>query len=145
MDDIQKHVWDKLCEMSGEQVAQAMCDYHGTQLIGEDFYRFLVEDGYIMDELRLVDNEDEEEEEDYEDDMDKQLKDALKYVREHIDMELVNRCILESMRMRCPFSFAYPVVADDISDLLEEYGQDNELPEGWWYEHGDIDEIVDKL
>ena len=142
MDDIQRYVWDKLCEMPGETVAEAMCNYHGTQLIDEGFYRFLVDEGLIADELNLVDSEDENNEGGgYEDDMDKQLKDALKYVRKHIDMGIVNRCMLGSMQLRCPFSLAYPVVADDIRDLLEEYGQDNELPEGWWYEY-DIDEIA---
>ena len=29
-----------------------------------------------------------------------------------------------------------------IIDLLEEYGEDNDLPEGWWMEEGDIDDII---
>lgn len=32
-----------------------------------------------------------------------------------------------------------------IIDLLEEYGEDNDLPEGWWEEYGDIDDILMKL
>lgn len=38
-------------------------------------------------------------------------------------------------------------VTDDakVIDLLEEYGQDNDLPEGWWENEGDIDDILLKL
>lgn len=72
------------------------------------------------------------------------MKRALDYVRKHIDVDL-NLCIVSAMNMRCPFSVAYPLVADNIADLLEEYGQDNDLPEGWWCEYGDIDEIVEQI
>lgn len=72
----------------------------------------------------------------------KELEKALVYVRTSIDMEYINKCIVSAMEMRCPFSLAYPLLADDISDLLEEYGEDNDLPEGWWCEYGDIDDII---
>lgn len=49
------------------------------------------------------------------------------------------------MEMRCPFGLAYPLLADDISDLLEEYGEDNDLPEGWWCVYGDIDDIIEQI
>lgn len=29
-----------------------------------------------------------------------------------------------------------------VIDLLEEYGDDNELPEGWWMSEADMDDIV---
>lgn len=73
------------------------------------------------------------------------MKRALKYVREHVDMDYINHCIVKAMEMRCAFSLAYPIEADDIADLLEEYGQDNDLPEGWWCEYGDIDDIIEML
>lgn len=75
----------------------------------------------------------------------KELEKALVYVRTSIDMEYINKCIVSSMEMRCPFSIAYPLVADDISDLLEEYSEDNDLPEGWWLEYGDIDDIIEMI
>lgn len=31
-------------------------------------------------------------------------------------------------------------VLDKIFDLLEEYGEDNDLPEGWWQDEGSIEE-----
>ena len=73
------------------------------------------------------------------------LEKALDYVRENID-----EWELRSMRMDCaiqraPFSHLYPQDADDIADTLEEYGEDNGLPEGWWCEYGDIDEIIEQL
>jgi hypothetical protein len=37
---------------------------------------------------------------------------------------------------------AYGIDEGKISDLLEEYGQDNDLPEGWWMEECDMDDIV---
>ena len=75
----------------------------------------------------------------------KHLENALDYVHQHVDMEFINHCIIKSMQARCPFSLHYPMEACDISDLLEEYGDDNDLPEGWWCEHGDIDDIVEML
>lgn len=75
----------------------------------------------------------------------KELEKALVHVRDSVDMEYIEKCIVRAMEMRCPFSLAYPLVADDISDLLEEYGEDNDFPEGWWLEYGDIDDIVEQL
>ena len=50
-----------------------------------------------------------------------------------------------AMFERVPFNYMYPREADEIAEVLEEYGQDNELPEGWWCEYGDINEIIEKL
>ncbi len=60
---IQHHVWDKLCKMSGEEVARALTNYHGYQLLNEGFYRYLIDDGYIEDDLGLCspDNENDED------------------------------------------------------------------------------------
>ena len=32
-------------------------------------------------------------------------------------------------------------IEDKIYDLLEEYGEDNDLPEGWYLEYGDIEDF----
>lgn len=61
MDRIQNCVWNKLCEMSGEDVARAFTDYHGNQLMDEDFYHYLVDEGYMDDELGLNDTEDDDD------------------------------------------------------------------------------------
>ena len=70
---------------------------------------------------------------------------VLYYVRMYVDMTYINHCIVMAMEMRCPFSLAYPLEADEITDLLEEYGEGNGLPEGWWSEYGDIDDIVEQI
>ena len=54
----------------------------------------------------------------------KHLEKALNHIRKNVDMEYINFCVCHAMEMRCPFSLAYPLLADDISDLLEEYGED---------------------
>lgn len=61
MNRIQHHIWDKLCEMSGEDVARAFTDYHGNQLMDEGFYRHLVNEGMIEDDLGLYESDDEDE------------------------------------------------------------------------------------
>lgn len=73
------------------------------------------------------------------------LEKALDYVSKNIDIKYINHCVVRAMEMRCPFSLAFPLEADDITDLLEEYGEDNDLPEGWWCEYGDIDDIVEQI
>jgi hypothetical protein len=75
----------------------------------------------------------------------KTLFEALHYVRNDVDMTEVNKTVCKAMEMRMPVSVYAPALTDDIADLLEEYGQDNDLPEGWWCEYGDIDDIVEQL
>ena len=75
----------------------------------------------------------------------KTLEKALKHTRKNVDMEYINFCVCHAREMRCPFSLAYPLLADDITDLLEEYGEDNDFPEGWWCEYGEIDDIVEQI
>lgn len=77
--------------------------------------------------------------------MNKTLKKALDYIRENIDEHELSHKRINAMTMRCSFSSLYPQDADDIQDVLEEYGADNDLPEGWWMEHGDIEDIVELI
>lgn len=72
---------------------------------------------------------------------------AIKYVRENkpwsdaeqeVAWENINN-------FRCDIGSAYPSIADNITDLMEEYGEDNDLPEGWWYDEGDVDDIFTQL
>lgn len=53
--------------------------------------------------------------------------------------------IMDCAIQRAPFDHLYPQAADDIADALEEYGLDNDLPEGWWCEECDIDEIIERI
>lgn len=75
------------------------------------------------------------------------LKPALDYVREQLDEETV-----AIIRAQVDRSYRYHMAPGDcvtedgkVIDLLEEYGQDNDLPEGWWENEGDIDDILLKL
>ena len=51
----QMEVYNALAGLDGEKVISLLTDYHGMQLIDEDFKRFLVDEG-VMDE-----DEDEDE------------------------------------------------------------------------------------
>ena len=46
MDEIQIEIWDKLCELDGETVAELFTNYYGNQLLTEDFSEFIEEEGY---------------------------------------------------------------------------------------------------
>lgn len=70
---------------------------------------------------------------------------ALDYVRGNIDIDYLKGCITTAMQMRMPLGCVAPMLVDNIYDLLEEYGLDNDLPEGWWLEYGDIDYIVGQI
>lgn len=61
MDRIQIAIWDTLCMMSGEDVARAMTDYHGNQLLDKGFYEHMVDEGYMDDELNILSDEDDDE------------------------------------------------------------------------------------
>ena len=50
MTDMQEKMWDALVEMSGEHVARVFTNYFGNQLLGEDFYKFLIDEGYMASE-----------------------------------------------------------------------------------------------
>lgn len=70
---------------------------------------------------------------------------ALSYVRKNIDEDYLAYLSNKANTMRCPISLIDPIVADTVYDLLEEFGEDNELPENYWLEFGDIDDILNEL
>lgn len=73
------------------------------------------------------------------------IEKALEFIRKRIDEQEFNYMVCSAMRERASFSSMYPREADEIADALEEYGQDNDLPEGWWCEECDIDEIIERI
>lgn len=82
-----------------------------------------------------------------EDDSSPAMKEALDYVREQLAADE-----LAEIRAQVDRSYRYHMNPSDcvtrdtmVMDLLEEYGQENGLPEGWWMEQGDIDDILLKL
>ena len=75
------------------------------------------------------------------------MTEALDYVRGELDradeLLIYKATVSKNLDHRLPAATGL----DDgkIIDLLEEYGEDNDLPEGWWEEYGDIDDILMKL
>lgn len=72
----------------------------------------------------------------------KNIDKALGYVRKNIDIDYINHIVLKSMQMGCPPSMVDASLADNVRDLLDDYSIDNDLPEDWWCEERDIDEII---
>lgn len=81
--------------------------------------------------------------------MNKTLKEAIQYVRDHRTWsdEIEGRALQEIDHMRCPLNFIYEgrIITDGIYDLMEEYSDENGLPEGWWQEETDEEQIFWEL
>lgn len=73
-----------------------------------------------------------------------ELDKAIDYVREQMDVD--DMAILQAEINKCYKNHLVPndnvMDCSKVIDLLEEYGQDNDMPEGWWMEEGDIDDIL---
>ena len=70
---------------------------------------------------------------------------AIKYVSENIDMVDVDYAAYKMGRYRCPLTMINPSLADSITEYMDEWGEEHELPEDWWIEMGDVDDILYKL
>lgn len=79
--------------------------------------------------------------------MTNEIKKAIDYVRENKTWsELKDALALEKINtFRCDICFADSEIADEIADLMEEYGADNDLPEGWWRTEVTEDDIFFEL
>ena len=75
--------------------------------------------------------------------MDKHLKAALEYVRENKNWSSAEEAVaLERINeMRCGIDQASLKISENIAELMEEYGQNEDLEEDWWREFGDEDNI----
>ena len=73
------------------------------------------------------------------------IEKSLNYVRKNIDWDYLDYLSNKANAMRCPISLVDPLFADTVYDLLEEFVYDNELPENYWMEFGDIDDILNEL
>lgn len=47
MNELQQRVWEALCELDGETVANLFTDYHGMQLIDKGFEEYLIRVGFV--------------------------------------------------------------------------------------------------
>jgi hypothetical protein len=78
-------------------------------------------------------------------DYSKDIKDAIAHVRANVDMDDVRRAMRIIDHQRCPLCQADSSLDCQIYDLMEEYGQDNDLPECWWMSEIDEDTILFEL
>lgn len=72
---------------------------------------------------------------------------AINYVREHKTWsDAAEQKAYEVIeRYRCNIQQADSNISDEIHDLMEEYSEENDLPEGWWMYEGDEDDIFNEL
>ena len=95
-------------------------------------------DAYVNHEITNIDKEEEEKSE---------LDKALDYVRKNMDED--GMAILHAEMNKC---YKMHLIPDDdvmdcsqVIDLLEEYGEEHDLPEGWWESECEISDILVKL
>lgn len=58
-----------------------------------------------------------------------ELEKALAYTQQELNKKFGGKAVSEED------------ACDEIYDCMEQYGEDNDLPEGWWMGYGDIDDI----
>lgn len=73
------------------------------------------------------------------------MKKAIKFITENVDMRTVEYTTDMAYTTRMPCTVISPRLADDVYDLLVEYGQDNGKSEDWWLEYGEIEDWILKL
>lgn len=77
--------------------------------------------------------------------LDEHYKNAVKYVGENVAAIDVGFALEKINERKCNLQTALPTLADHIFDLMEDYTIDNDLPDGWWQEIGDVDDIFWRL
>lgn len=70
---------------------------------------------------------------------------ALQYVKENVEQIDIEHAIHHIDRDHAPLRLVDETLCMKIYDLMEEYGADNDFPEGWWLDECDEDEIIFKL
>lgn len=70
---------------------------------------------------------------------------AIRYVSKHVNKAQVECAKFYMGIHRTPLSIEDYELESQIYDLMEEYGQDNNLPDGWWSNEIDIDDLLFKL
>ena len=66
---------------------------------------------------------------------------AVAYVRENVDMADVAQAKVK-MGEKNPLFRINHALCDQIYDLMEEYGEEHDLPEGWWLDEADEEEVL---
>jgi hypothetical protein len=135
-DEKRSKVLDKIDDLYGDggmAVATMVMDYMSDDNWA-NLYDRLEQDGMFEKD----DDEDEERT-----DIDK----AVDYVRENMDED--DMAILQAEMNQCYKAHIIPAEnvmdCDKVIDLLNEYAEENDLPERWWEDECEIDEILVKL
>lgn len=70
--------------------------------------------------------------------------DAIRYVRNNKTWsdEEESAALTRIDEERCSLLHASYHIADEIHELLEQFTEENDLPEGWWYDWFDEDDII---
>ena len=116
-----------------EQLVKAKCDENPYQ--------------YCINPDSCLGHEVTEVSECEEDDNPTDLQKAIQYVKDNMDED--DMAILKAEMNLCWKSHIVPdedtVECGKVIDLLEEYGQDNDLPEGWWMSEAEMADILCEL
>lgn len=119
------------------------------KLNANPYYDAKTMDSVLDYDIVSVEESDDDEiaEQDELDDCSADMREAIRYIRENMGED--DMTILKAEISKCYDSHIVPgentVDCDKVIDLLEEYGQENDLPEGWWESECEIDEILLKL
>lgn len=72
---------------------------------------------------------------------------AIQYVRDnHGWSDAEEQVAIDNIdHYRCNISTASDMIACEIADLMNEYGWENGLPDNWWWEFANVDDIFFKL
>ena len=72
---------------------------------------------------------------------------AIQYVRDNADWsKACEEYALENIgERRCSIEQASDEISNKIRDLMDEYGEAHNLPEDWWHEYCNVDDIFFKL
>ena len=70
---------------------------------------------------------------------------ALQYVKDNVEQIDVEHALHYMDRYRAPLRMIDETLSMKMCDLMEEYGADNYLPEGWWLDECDEDDLIYKV
>ena len=94
-------------------------------------------DAYVKHEITDVNEEEDKTD----------IQKAIDYVRDNMDED--DMAILKAEMNKCYNAHLIPsedvMDCDKVVELLDEYGQENDLPERWWESECEIDEILCEL
>jgi len=65
---------------------------------------------------------------------------AALYALSQLDEVDINHALYHMDRERLPLEMVSSL-SSQIYDCMEEYGDDNDLPEGWWLDYGDESDV----